>query len=164
MMTNEELAAMRNEIDVAGMNLREMLQRHANKLISNGETSSAGALLVFERVAYQHIGGMLHWFSVRVAVEPEPDERPARKRSGSGTRAPKGQGAHRHKFNSAGICDLAVNGKMCAEKRRRAPKGSGDAAERTVPMPFVPSRPTLGEHERDPFEDGAMGSSGVTRR
>jgi hypothetical protein len=94
--------------------------------------------------------------------EPEPEPAPAGKRKAGGKRAPKGQGAHRHKFDADGQCN-------CGARRMRAPKGSAkplDAAARTAPLPLggpaVP-RP-IGDDVPDKFDGGAFGSSSTRER
>jgi hypothetical protein len=158
-MTPDEIRAMKSDLDVAALNFRELLSRQAHKLMLHRENAQAGALFVFERLVYQHAGNVLGWY---VSAAPMATEDKPAKRAAGGKRAPKGQGAHRHKFNEAGKC-------ACGAERQRAPKGSAkplDAAARTAPLPLggggVP-RP-IGDDVPDKFDGGAFGSSSARER
>jgi hypothetical protein len=90
-------------------------------------------------------------------IEPGPEP----KRKAGSKRAPKGQGAHRHKFDGAGKC-------ACGAERQRAPKGSAkplDAAARTAPLPLGGGVPRpIGDDVPDKFDGGAFGSSSTRER
>jgi hypothetical protein len=142
-------------------NLSIKLRQISMDLARDGGTGAEYAKdIAFADLVIFEMGSQLYPNYEAAPLPPAPAEKPEKKKAG-GKRAPKGAGAHRHKFTDAGTC-------ACGAKRQRAPKGSGalSAEARTVPLPMpeVRSRPTLGEYEADPFADGAMGSSGVTRK
>jgi len=94
-------------------------------------------------------------------IDPATQAPPKTAKPSHGKRAPKGQGAHRHKFDPDGRCN-------CGAARRRAPKGSGVVREsveaRTPPLPQINSRPTIGDNVPDRFDGGTMGSSSTRER
>jgi len=115
-----------------------------------------GGLLVFDRLVQQHAGHALHWYAAAAPMAEAPT--PRRGRPAGGKRAPKGQGAHRHKFDErTGVC-------ACGAKRRRAPKGSGAASAEARTLPLLGGKSPIGDHARDKFEGGAFGSSGTGDR
>ena len=171
-MNAPELLALKHDLDTLRVNFSETLNRAATALIRSGESGAAGRLLVFDRIGAEHFGDLFYWFAQRVPAD-EPAEKPAAKRA-KGTRAPKGSGEHRHKYNDRDVCGILVNGALCGAKRQRAPKGgekpaAPSAEARTGALAFpgggnADRHPPIGPHGEDPFAQGAFGSSSATER
>lgn len=141
-------------------NFREHLSALANRMLE-ASPELAGELLVLDRRIYRATShGTFMLFDSLKAERPEPEAEPAK--HAKGRRAPKGQGAHRHKFNAAGAC-------ACGATRQRAPKGSGEpqsAEARTLPLGTAApaGRRPIGDHAPDDFDGGTMGSSSARER
>jgi len=140
-MTQEELQRAKEEIEQSMNATREQLRSFGVRLIDAGAHDNiAGAALVLERMIYFKGNGLLRMLLSELPAAPDEEDEPQPKRGG-GKRAPKGQGAHRHKFNAAGVCELQVNGKPCGAKRQRAAKGGAaerpSAEQRTGNLPAV---------------------------